>query len=146
MGQPNIIEKYGHHFTLFAKRRIQEIDSEMEQKVAPLMKEKNELLELLDTIKGSGSNGKSNGVLQNVYDLGFSLVDKAVFVTRGQVYLPISEIAEKINKIDPDLTVEDLKAKLSAVLSMEVKKKDQSLARMVRKLSDEGKWVYRAVK
>jgi hypothetical protein len=137
----NLIAKYGSHFSAFLSQRLKEIDNEIQIVTAPLQAEKAEINFLLKEIsKGnSGTHGKEvNG---EAYSTSMSTIEKAVYFTKKNGYMTLSEIASKISEKEPASEMDIVKSTLSAVLAMEMKKEEP---RLVRKPNESNKWVYKA--
>jgi hypothetical protein len=137
----NIVEKYGSHMTSFFNQRLTEIDSEIESLIGNLMKEKNEITDILNTLQKKGKIVNTTLASAADYASATSFIEKAVLATKLAGDLTLNEIAAFIKLKEPNINVEEVKATLSAVLVMEIKK-PETTRRLDRKQNKEGKWVY----
>lgn len=141
----DILEKYGLKMATFFTKRLDEIDAEIERLTAPLQREKEEIFDFLAalSIKGNGGNGTATHVHAIYEPENLSMIEKAIFFTRHEGFLTTSEIADRICKGEPNLDKSEVKATLSAVFAMEMKKEPFKV-RLIRRENSDGKWAYQA--
>ncbi len=139
----DILEKYGVKMATFFAKRLDEIDAEIQRLTAPLQKEKEEIFDFLAALQSNNKGGNGSAVHSSTtYNPeNLSMIEKVIFFTKQDGFLTVSEIAERICKVEDQLSEDEVKATLSAVLSMEMKK-EPSKVRLIRRENSEGKWAY----
>lgn len=117
------------------------------KKVGHLLKEKDDLLDLLDVIEAGKTKKKQMTFVEDLLpDITYnaekmSNIDKAVFFTKREGFLTLNEIANRIVEKEPNLNLADIKGNLSAIFAMDAKKDSPRLS---RKRNEKNKWTYMA--